>query len=121
MVFKKRFRIFSRLRFDIPPTFKIINSFLMSSTNFISNQHNPMKKHLVGVIHKEIAKISAYRPITAIRNPNGVFQLNGNLNEMRHRCNFIQNTRQYFFIYFFHTQLAGVMQTTHLSYQKCNN
>lgn len=60
----------------------------MSSTKTIKIQHDPKKKHVVGVMLKNRAKTAAVKLDDAIIKPNGVFQLNGKLKKGKKTLSF---------------------------------
>lgn len=51
----------------------------MSLANATHNQHDPMKKHVNGIVVWIIENTAIHSIHNAIKYPNGVFQLNGNL------------------------------------------
>lgn len=81
IISKKCDLIWSRHRCDIPPIFNMVKSVVMSLAKLINNTHDSMKKHGAGKRHKIVAINAACRPIMAMKKPNGVLQLNGNLND----------------------------------------
>lgn len=82
MIFKKRFLSLSQLRRDIPPIFSMVKLFVMSSAKFINKQHDPIKKATVVLKLNSAVKRPACTPNVATKNPDGVFQLNGNLRNL---------------------------------------
>lgn len=51
----------------------------MSLAKAIDNQHSPMKKHSVELNHNCVEMSATNSTVNAIKNPIGVFQLNGHL------------------------------------------
>lgn len=79
---KNRFFILSWLRCDIPPIFNMVKSFVMSSTNAMKSRHDPMKNDTVVTTLEITMKTETCKSVIAIKKPNGVLQLNGNLKRM---------------------------------------
>lgn len=55
----------------------------MSFAKAINNQHEPTNKQMVGRVDEVIQKVPAALNRINAKNPNGVFELNGNLEWQR--------------------------------------